>query len=250
MRLLLDFGNTRVKWRIESFESRVPLSGVAAHDNVDDLMSQWSSFLGLLNQVVITSVASKARVDGVLRIIRSRWPLAQVSYAVNSRNMVNVQLCYEDVERLGVDRALAMVAAYDKARAACLVIDGGSALTADYVSESGEHLGGYIVPGLAMLADALTRQTDKIWFEHDVPRGSGLGTSTESCVQYGVNRMFEATLRDFALKAEELGVKRMFITGGNAEDIAAVLPGACHEPNLVLDGLALWADQLQDSMNA
>jgi type III pantothenate kinase len=58
----------------------------------------------------------------------------------------------------GVDRVLAATAAYDRLGAACVVIDCGTAITVDVVSEEGVFLGGSILPGLSLSLRALSQE--------------------------------------------------------------------------------------------
>ena len=66
-----------------------------------------------------------------------------------ARNAFDIELAvmYEDPSKYGIDRALAAYAAYGFFRDSCVVIDAGTAVTVDAVSQDGAVLGGYIFPG-------------------------------------------------------------------------------------------------------
>lgn len=87
--------------------------------------------------------------------------------------MAGVRNGYADYQRLGMDRWLAIIGAYQLARGACLVLDLGTAITADYVNAAGEHLGGYICPGLPLMRGLLRTHTQRIRYEDPVDGWSG-----------------------------------------------------------------------------
>ncbi len=69
-----------------------------------------------------------------------------VSCAVPAREMAGVRNGYQDFERLGLDRWLAMLGGFKLASGACLVLDFGTAATADFIAADGQHLGGFDLP--------------------------------------------------------------------------------------------------------
>jgi type III pantothenate kinase len=86
-------------------------------------------------------------------------------FARSTFTAANVSSAYDVPERLGVDRWLAMLAAYNSLSEAVVVIDLGSAMTADGISKAGHHVGGYIAPGLRMMAQSLLARTDLVRFD-------------------------------------------------------------------------------------
>src|SRR4051794_23952582 len=64
-------------------------------------------------------------------------------------------LRYDNPREIGADRLVNAVAAYDRVKGACVVVDFGTALTYDPVSASGEYLGGIISPGVEISLEAL-----------------------------------------------------------------------------------------------
>ena len=69
---------------------------------------------------------------------------------------------YRDPERLGVDRWLALIAARERSKQPTVIVDAGSACTIDLLDSEGRHLGGYILPGLTAMGEALVRGTHQI----------------------------------------------------------------------------------------
>ena len=120
-----------------------------------------------------------------------------------------------------------------------IIIDCGSALTIDAIDEEGRFLGGYIVPGLGMLRNALLRDTADVHMEQS-RAGLGLGHSTGECVHNGLLRMSVAFVTDVVaqLRTELQDGCCVLVTGGGAPELLTFFPFEFqHLPDLVLDGL-------------
>lgn len=154
-----DLGNTRVKWRFGqhegagSFESRecFQLIGVA--------------------RVRVASVLSADRTHYWVRRCELAWPGVIIDYPKVQPLPNGLRPAYKKPETMGIDRWLGIAAVWQPG-AACVVVSAGTALTIDFVSRTGEHLGGYIAPGLDLSREALGRSTDKV-------RSSSLGCSSQ-----------------------------------------------------------------------
>ena len=142
---------------------------------------------------------------------------------------------------MGVDRWLAVVAAYHQFHQPCVVVDIGSAITVDIVDGSGQHLGGYIVPGIRMMRQSLYRGTNKVKVALEGHDGIGPGKSTVQAVSQGGLLMVKAMIEYVAKDLVVAGlVVPVVITGGDAAHLVDVLVGEVHHvPELVLDGLAI-----------
>lgn len=121
----------------------------------------------------------------------------------------------------------------------------GTAATADFIAADGEHLGGFICPGMPLMRNQLRTHTRKIRYD-DVAAERALeslvpGRTTAQAVERGCTLM----LRGFAQSQLELarsywgGDFSVFLTGGDAELVADALPGARFVPDLVFVGLAM-----------
>jgi type III pantothenate kinase len=121
------------------------------------------------------------------------------------------------------------------------VIDAGSAITADYLNNEGEHLGGYILPGYEMSRRTLLGKTAKIGVMANL--GSIVpGINTESCVNNGFAMLYTSLLDGFIKYAKSMGIDRFVITGGDAFMLKKFSTELVeiHE-NLVLDGLQKYS---------
>ena len=241
MILLFDLGNTRLKWRIADFSSKEICAGVVEYEALSAGVPVWGDYVDVVSSIVVSSVTSEARNQQLSTLLRAYWPDIEAVFVVTQKRMLGLDVVYEDASRLGVDRAMAMLALVCERVGSFLVLDGGSALTADYVEDGGKHLGGFIVPGWRMLEKSLLKDTANISLSGKGVSAGDLGHSTPQCVQLGVHRMYCASIVDFASLAESKGINKVYVTGGDAGLMNSMLPNSIHRPDLVLDGLLCWA---------
>ncbi|MBI6564388.1 pantothenate kinase [Pseudomonas synxantha] len=244
MILELDCGNSFIKWRVlESSEASACAEGIAGSDAslIDSLLALPDL---LLTRCRLVSVRALEETDKLVAALVDAFGVT-VSCAGPAREMAGVRNGYEDFERLGLDRWLAMLGAFKLASGACLVLDFGTAATADFISSDGEHLGGFICPGMPLMRNQLRTHTRKIRYgdaaaeralEHLSP-----GRTTVEAVERGCTLM----LRGFVLTQLELARSywgddfTVFLTGGDAELVSDAAPQAQLVPDLVFVGLAM-----------
>jgi type III pantothenate kinase len=154
-------------------------------------------------------------------------------------------------DRVGVDRLLAALAAYGRARGPCIVVDFGTAITVNAVRADGAFVGGAIFPGLAMMAQALWQRTAQLP-EVPVPDAApAVGRNTSEAIAAGLLHGTAGAVSNLIIVASEVvgsGAK-IFLTGGDAARVAAFLPSDCRDisPDLVLEGLLIaWCKRPQD----
>lgn len=242
MILELDIGNTFCKWRIVASGETVQ-SGVTTLDR---------EALGWIAPGVVLERARAVCVAGEsAEALARNWVQQQfnieLQFARTAANCAGVSCAYDQPARLGADRWLAAVAAYHRCRGAVVVVDAGSALTIDVVTKDGDHLGGYIVPGLASMMAVLQQRTRLVRFQPEQAKTNALafGTSTELAVGGGVLAALLGAV-DIALAeaGRQMGGEyTLVITGGDGD---VLLPYICSNnenvlavPDLVLDGLQL-----------
>jgi type III pantothenate kinase len=149
---------------------------------------------------------------------------------------------YDNPQEVGADRIADAVAAFEKYGGPCIVLDFGTAITFDVVSEKGEYMGGAIAPGLGISADALFEHAAKLpRVEFREPQHV-IGTNTVASIQsglfYGAVGLVDGILDRLS---DVLGKKTTVIaTGGQASLVA----GASKykppvEPALTLEGLRI-----------
>ena len=246
MRLEIDAGNTLAKWRVINLDGDVVDRGVAdRRANISRTIAS-NDYKGQIGTVLIASVSGSDLVQDIARLLAPGLGLDRIFVARSLPVMAGVTFAYGDVTRLGVDRCLAMISGYHKYPNGVMVIDCGSAITADIVSCTGMHLGGYILPGIRLLKASLQKGTAQVHLDataSDALRsGSSVepGTSTIACVDNGVHLMIRSTFSSLQAIAYENGVRDIVLTGGDGE-LANTMAGSefAYHRDLIFDGLGL-----------
>ena len=244
MILELDCGNSFIKWRVlDADVRRVVGEGVVDSDLA--LLESLKTLKGLaLKFCRLVSVRTAEETSALIALLTEAFGVSVVC-AAPSREMSGVRNGYEEFERLGLDRWLAMLGGFQLASGACLVLDFGTAVTADFISRDGEHLGGFICPGMPLMRNQLRTHTRRIRYG-DLAAERALeslvpGRTTVEAVERGCSLM----LRGFVLTQLELARSywgddfAVFLTGGDADLVSEIVPEARVVPDLVFVGLAM-----------
>ncbi len=204
--LIVDAGNTRVKWTL--FKG----------DRITDKWAQETPSkdrIGSPKNIVLASVRS-AEHDAVLTsLIHRSFPESMIHSIQSESEACGVINSYVEPSRLGVDRWLAIIAAYHIYGGPLVVIDAGTAIKADFVSEEGVHLGGYIVPGIELMQSSLVSQTAKIRYDAaEVTLEEGVPNSTAGAVSAGCLEMALGFIQRLYAKHEQA---KWLATGGGSQ---------------------------------
>lgn len=235
--LLVDIGNSRVKWgwagagRIEPGE---PFATPAAAPVFPDAWMDAPP----PGQIVVANVAGEGVAAALRAWSEGRWRLSPRFVRAEAEGF-GVANGYETPGKLGVDRWVALVGARRACAGPVCVADCGTAVTFDALDGAGRHLGGLIAPGLALMRGSLARGTRGLVLAGGEAQ-DGLARDTAAAIAAGT-RQAAAGLVEHAFRAaaRELGVApSLLLTGGDAPDVAAALAVPCEvRPNLVLEGL-------------
>ncbi|MCG6935347.1 MAG: type III pantothenate kinase [Proteobacteria bacterium] len=240
--LLLDVGNSRLKWAWlagEDFEAGGELSHTGRIDPETQLRAEGMSH----PEQIIAACVAGAAMETSVQAWMTRQYHQSVTFLSSPAQGCGVINRYSNPASLGIDRWAAMVAARHSYSGDLLVVDAGSAITLDIIRGDGQHLGGYILPGLGLMRAALQGSTDlKIDMDiESVKPDTSPGNSTVSCIQHGilmaVCSLIEASLSQLEKRRGE--TVQCIMTGGDHQLIAAGLNIPSYaEPLLVLQGLA------------
>lgn len=239
MILLLDAGNSRIKWGIWQSgawqgHGAVPttepetLQGILA-----ETLPAWIGISCVAGAEVRARLATVCAASG----LEPYWLLP----AAAGHGLINA---YERPETLGVDRYAALIACVRAGHGPCVVASAGTAVTIDALSGNGEFLGGMILPGANLMRLALCSGTaavaaqDGTW--QSFPRRTG------DAVETGIWTAISSSVKAMQVRlAGGRGQVATVVTGGDAAILAALLSAG--EPAgpvitseyLVLEGL-LW----------
>jgi len=243
--LLVDVGNTRIKWSVLRGD-RLGRQKALEHAGVTarDLKRQLFARIPGLTRVIAASVAG-TRLNRMLAATCRRETGLACEFVASARNAAGLTTRYKEPWRLGVDRFMAVIAAYHMARArgAC-VIDLGTAMTIDLVDTLGVHLGGAIIPGPELMVGSVLKNTAGI-----AKRASGslankslFAQDTRAAIHQGA-RYAAAAIVDRAVSEAQRTLQRtplVLLTGGGAVQIEPLLQCShVSVPDLVLRGVAL-----------
>lgn len=247
MILLVDIGNSRIKWaRVSEGALQDPGEAPAAQVPEHIVRAMAESEAGAVSRIVATNVGGREAGAALAEAAEKRWGVSP-EFIVPSASAHGIRCAYADPARLGPDRWAAMIAAHRLADGAVSVIDAGTTVTLDTVDAHGRHLGGLIMAGPRMVCAALARATSGIGPVDGTPPPPGasvLGTSTESAVVNGAMLAIAGGL-DRALRGASAGAPRrpaVLISGGDGQMLSRWLETETrYRANLALEGLAIIA---------
>jgi type III pantothenate kinase len=248
MLLVLDVGNThtvlglyegealRASWRLWTHHSRTA-------DQWAVEMAGLLALQGLGRDAVDAAIMSSVvpPMTGILADTIQRL-FAIEPLQVGPGIKTGIRILYENPLEVGADRIVNSVAALARVGAPSIVVDLGTATTFDAISPRGEYLGGIIVPGLLVSAEALFSRAAKLP-RVEVRRPPRLiGRNTVHSIQSGLYHGYTALINGMLiLMKEDLeGDPRVVITGGLSSVLAGDLKGVdLIDPDLTLEGLRL-----------
>jgi type III pantothenate kinase len=240
MKLLLDIGNSSVKW-VWSTPQGLGEKGRFVHHGADfaSLAGQAWSRLAQPRTIVVSNVAGADVAARLQDWTQQHWQQVP-GFLAASRAAAGVRNGYAEPETLGIDRWAALVAAYTAWRSSVCVVDCGTAITLDLLDTDGTHRGGLILAGIGLMQSALQGNTANL----DVPvanrplqlLASTTGDAIASGSVYAAAAAIEHIAGRMATQCNQL--PRLLLTGGDASRVMPLLGVACnHEPDLVLMGL-------------
>lgn len=231
MKLLVEIGNSRIKWALADDAGLKGAPVSARHDD-----RSWPQQLPHTPVAAVwyATVAAAGSQRPLLEWAFSRG-LTAPQRVRSTAQAAGVTNAYAKPDRLGVDRLLACVAAHHRYPGqSVLVADVGTALTIDYVAGDGRHAGGLISPGVATMRDAIRADT-QVRAADLAPGARMLGRSTDAAVGQGTLHAAVALLEH--ARASQAPA-RLLLTGGEAPLLAPHLDGGWEiAPALVLEGL-------------
>ena len=247
MILLIDVGNTRLKW---AWLDSAGLSDQQAAVHRDAKRALWAAALfesgRKPSRVLVSNVAGSSMGKMLVRLAKKKYGV-RVEFVTAVAQFHDLTNGYLDPSLLGADRWLALIGAWTQERSALCVVDVGTAVNIDSVDADGRHLGGLIVPGIQMMRESLMRKTSGIAraAERSTPSLAGtLANNTIGAISRGAVFAI-AGLADRTAEFIEQSTgttPKLLVTGGDAGMITGIMRSRAEVvPDLVLRGLAAVA---------
>ncbi len=225
MRLLVDVGNTAVK-------------AVLFKNHTYQLCELNAIPWSQVKELVYACVGSKELLKPLL--VQAQQHLVPVFEAVVTAELATLRCAYPQFQNLGVDRWLVLIAAYvEYPHQNCIIVDAGTATTIDVLNNKGQHLGGWILPGLDLMTSSLTQNTQRVFDDQQSLFAMDLGRNTPNGLKNGA---LVATVGAIAQAKQRLHQSdcHLLFAGGYGKLLAARFEDAQFDALLVFKGLNYW----------
>ena len=190
--LVIDIGNTntvlglyqgaalRALWRLGTNRDQTADEyGVVIHNlfALDNLSA--SDITGIMIASVVPPM------DSVLAEMARKYFKMEATF-LGPGVRTGMAILVDTPQELGADRVADAVAAFEKYGGPCIVVDLGTAITFDCISAKGEYLGGVIMPGIGIAAEALFQRAAKLPRVEIREPERVIGTNTINSMQSGL----------------------------------------------------------------
>jgi len=250
MRLVIDSGNTRSKLAIYRNDQLVR---EYKYVNADLLANElWTvdledvaADIKLCCGCSVASHEVKSAIEQGLRRLA-----ISVNWLVSTTTWRDVKNGYSEPEKLGADRWFALLGYRSEAHNNCMIIDAGTAMTIDWMDASGQHLGGWIVPGRRLMHESMHQKTALVKGELTEACFREPATSTVTAMSYGVHYALVGAISQGLHVSRQRFNNEPFdivVTGGDGERLIQSLNriesiSYIRKDDLVFKGLLAAAD--------
>lgn len=240
MLLLIDAGNTSTKCCLYDIHSGYQL--ISATDALVKVSE--------ITAVVYSSVSDSEELKQILDAAEQHH-ISTIKAKVSSE-LAGLTCGYENVSNLGIDRWLAVIATDDLFQnEPAVIVDAGTAMTVDFITQRRDHLGGWIAPGLRLMQDSIVNKAPGVFsddslnhnfetevFANDTPKA--LLQGVRHCLLGSIERAVAELQNKVSSQITEV---KLVITGGDAEYLCkSVKYPVNHQPLLVFKGLKRYFD--------
>ena len=235
--LLIDNSNSFTKFALATAGRtgkvhKSPTSSLSK-TSIQSLLQGWD-----FDSVILCSVVPKK--GDLLEKTLGKYPLVRVGHLSN----LGVGIDYPKPASIGADRLANAAAAKALYKSPVVVVDFGTAVSFDIISEKGDYVGGVIAPGLEAMTEYLHQRTALLpkitLLEPPGPIGKSTKHAMLAGAVYGYRGLVRQILLEISKSLEGPKAPCVVATGGYAELIAAGLPEIrLVHPTLTLEGLRI-----------
>lgn len=243
MKLLIDFGNSRVKWGSLDVDESLQFGGAINYhgESLDQKICNIVAGLPihLCCEINAVSVLGEKFNHAFMQNVLNEFHV-QTIFHFSQNNAFNVKLAYADPTTYGADRYAALIAAAHTEEGAKIIVDAGTAVTIDAITKDHIHLGGVIFPGLSAMCSALD-SADGIGKFVSSTNIEYLSKTTQSavysgsalCLHHGIEGIVREIMKTMGGKAVIL------LTGGASNLLKELANDYVMRPHLVLTGIGI-----------
>ena len=239
MNLIIDVGNTNVKLAVfnqdEKMIDKCVVKAAYLKSSVKKIVKEYSS----IKHVILSSVGKLKASD--IDYIESSFS----TLTLDSKTKLPFKNLYKTPETLGVDRiALVCASVRQYPNNNVLIIDAGTCITFDFITDNNEYLGGAISPGIRVRYQSLNNLTANLpLLDTKMPKNI-IGDTTENSIHsgiiYGVLNEIDGVISEYKVKYHDLTV---ILTGGDAKFLSKQLKSSIFaNSNFLLEGLNFILD--------
>ncbi|RUO78197.1 hypothetical protein CWI84_10975 [Idiomarina tyrosinivorans] len=250
MILCLDAGNSSLK--LVTYADGSVLERQQWHYSADSsALQNWLQTIVAKVQVILGSCVANADTQAFIEAIVNE----PIHWATSTSECSGVVNAYAQPENLGVDRWLTLLASHCALQQPTLTIDHGTALTFDWLTAAGQHLGGWITPGERLMRNSLNTATSRVrtGLENNAENATlAPAVNTQAGVSLGIYAALTGAVRQAINTSEQcFGTRRFAIVETGPTSLCQPLSYDAdyyYKKDLVTLGLLLWG-QSQDLLD-
>jgi type III pantothenate kinase len=233
--LLVDNSNTRTKFALGDSGALGDWRGVVPTPDISpESLAAVTEGVEFSAVIICSVVPEKAAI--LKEFFASRFPV----HFLGSTSPLGMAIDYPFPLQIGADRLANAAGVLTRHGAPAIVIDFGTAVTFDVISDQPAYCGGVIAPGLGAMSGYLPQKTALLPAIELIEPGSAIGKSTVHAMQVGAVFGYRGLVKEIIarIRAELAGNPRIIATGGDAALIARGVPEIdVVDPDITLDGL-------------
>ena len=258
--LLFDVGNTRLKWaavestqkpserqkKLWAYSGSINTKSLSSPELRAELSDYIAKTLPKPDAIGFSCVAGQGAIEN-LKSLFPQWSDIEWKEITGASTFQGMRTLYQDPSKLGSDRWAAVIGARALSSVNTLVVNAGTATTIDLLGANGVHYGGWILPGITLMAQTLSSNTANL---PNVEKIESLSTlkpalTTDEGIEQGIFacQVGAISIAEQYAKNNNIQIDLVVLTGGNANLIGAHLEKqSCvvTEPQLALKGLLAW----------